>query len=205
MWQMLGTYGALAALERETRPRWNLPTTPDDRLTGQAAVVFKAFINQPGRPGRENISRLPTALRLKRENSSSGELAFKTGTSHGFRDAWLAAYNPKFTVVIWAGDPEGKPHSDLVALKALGPVLVPLIDDDLPPGGPWPKRPDDVEIYQACSVSGQPVGPHCPQSYSAFRLRPGAKTTPCRIHVLKAGQVDADWPIELPGFIATLK
>ena len=203
LWQMLGAYGALAGLGREIKPDWK----PQQALES----------GQLGHPGRQlfpagaawlineclkDDGRLPSALRLKRENSSSGELAFKTGTSHGFRDAWLAAYNPRYTIAIWAGDPTGRPHPDLVALRALGPVLVPLVDDDLLPGGRWPEHPDEVEYYDACAITGLPVGAHCPSAYPALRLRAGAKTKPCDIHILKAGQVEMRWPLELRGFMA---
>lgn len=203
LWQILGAYGALAALGREVTPDWNFMRIEEKKLSARpprrlfpagAAWLINECLKDDG--------RLPPALRLKRENSASGELAFKTGTSHGFRDAWLAAYNPRHTIAIWAGDPAGRPHPDLVALKALGPVLVALADDDLPPGGPWAKKPDDVEHYDACAISGQPAGPHCPASYPALRLREGAKTIPCGIHVLEAGRLVSRWPIELRGFMA---
>lgn len=213
MWQMVKAYGALAALGREVKPTWRLlpqsemgPTVARAGLPGGSdhRRIFPAGAAWLINECLKDDGRLPPALRLKRENSPSGDLAFKTGTSHGFRDAWLAAYNPSYTIVLWAGDPEGKPHQDLVALKALGPVLVPLVDDDLPPGTGWPPRPEEVERFQACSISGQPLGAHCPEAQAAFRLKEGAGTRPCSIHVLKDGQVETRWPAELRGFMSSL-
>lgn len=206
MWQLLKAYGTLAALGLEVNPNWRLAPAAGGQPDGGGADrrrIFPAGAAWLINECLKDDGRLPPTLRLKRENSPVGEVAFKTGTSHGFRDAWLAAYTPRHTVVIWTGDPMGRPHQDLIALQALGPVLVPLIDDDLAVPIRWPNHPDEVEIYQACAVSGQPAGPYCPSGYPAFRLAAGARTKPCQIHILKGGQLETRWPIELRGFMTS--
>lgn len=207
LWQMLKGYGALASLGAEVRPGWRLAASGDGGRSGGREAgrrqLFSAGAVWLVNECLKDDSRLPINLRLSRENSFTGELAFKTGTSHGLRDAWLAAYTPDRTIVLWAGDPAGQAHPDLVGLKALGPVLVPLVNDLKLPAN-WPPRPDSLESYSACSISGQPAGAHCPARYPAYRLAAGAKSHPCRIHVLQGGQVRAQWPPELSGFMAAL-
>lgn len=207
LWQMLKAYGTLASSGTETKPTWrrDLPTVdsgPTDK-DKRRKQVFSAGAAWLVNECLKDDSRLPINLRLSRENSFTGELAFKTGTSHGLRDAWLAAYTPARTIVLWAGDPAGSAHPDLVALRALGPVMVPLVNDLKIPAN-WPPRPEGLESYAACSVSGQPAGPHCPAHYPAYRLAAGARSHPCRIHILKGGRVMAQWPPELAGFMAAL-
>ncbi len=54
-------------------------------------------------------------------------IAFKTGTSYGLRDAWTAAVTKPYTVVVWFGDPTGKPHQALVGIRQLRRPLYALL------------------------------------------------------------------------------
>ncbi|UQZ91078.1 penicillin-binding protein 1C [Deltaproteobacteria bacterium Smac51] len=196
--QLLRAYGALARQGSFIEPRLlaanSAPETRRIFSEGSSWLVNESL---------KDDSRLPTTLRLNRENNDSGEAAFKTGTSHGLRDAWLAAYTPDHTVVLWNGDPDGYSHPELTALKTLGPVMVPLMRDVESQAIVWPEAPLSVETYMACPVSGQPAGPHCPGRQTAHRLRAGAKSHPCRLHTIKDGQTVTLWPPELAGFMAT--
>jgi len=205
MWQMLQAYGLLARLGREVVPTW-LPTSAlnqSDKNPASARRLLPEGAVWLVNECLKGDSRLPAGLRLNREHSAWVEPAFKTGTSHGLRDAWLAAYTPSHTVILWAGDPAGQAHHQLKALNVLGPVLVPLAEAQKA-DKPWPSPPADLELFTACSISGEPAGPHCPGRRQAYRLRNGAKSHPCRIHVLKGGQAATVWPPELAGFMAAM-
>ncbi|MDR1920395.1 MAG: penicillin-binding protein 1C, partial [Candidatus Adiutrix sp.] len=201
--QMLEAYGALARLGTSRPPDW--------RPGGGRAAARRVFSEGAAWLTNESLkddSRLPPGLRFSRPDDASPALAFKTGTSHGLRDAWLAAFTPDHTLVLWLGDPRGAAHPGLTALSALGPVAAPLADDlrriseaNGRATGRWPDRPASVESYRACAVSGQPLGPYCPAERQAFRLKAGAKTHPCRIHALKRGRLVSLWPPELAGWM----
>ncbi len=53
-------------------------------------------------------------------------LAYKTGTSYGFRDAWAAGYSDKWTIVVWVGRPDGAPRDGQTGRIAAAPVLFDL-------------------------------------------------------------------------------
>lgn len=205
MWQMLHAYGLLARQGLEVIPTTVInPATSTSDLVSQAPRhIFSEgavwLINE----SLKDDSRLPAGPRLNQEHGDGVELAFKTGTSHGLRDIWLAAYTPSHTSILWAGDPEGTGYFRLSAINVLGPIIVPL-NQALKSTKPWPGPPADVEKYVACSVSGQPAGPYCPSRHQSFRLKAGAQSHPCRIHALKGGQIVALWPPELAGFMASL-
>ena len=213
LWQMLRAYGLLARQGREVNPTWLPPASaqapepasagPGQRPPTAARPVFPEGAAWLVNECLKDDSRLPAGPRLNQEHRSGTELAFKTGTSHGLRDAWLAAYTPAHTMILWAGDPDGQGHPQLTAINVLGPVIVPLAEA-LKSSEPWPGPPEDIESYTACSISGEPAGPHCPGRYRSFRLINGAQTHPCRIHVLKGGRVVALWPPELAGFMAAM-
>jgi penicillin-binding protein 1C len=57
------------------------------------------------------------------ENAAGGRIAFKTGTSYGYRDAWAAGFDGKRTIGVWVGRPDGAPVSGLVGRVAAAPIL----------------------------------------------------------------------------------
>jgi penicillin-binding protein 1C len=190
LWQVLAAYGTLARqgqnpglrlLEKE-----NPPQKLQEVFTPQAAWLTNEILREPG--------RLPRGL-------ADDGLAFKTGTSHGFRDAWFAVYSGSYTAVFWLGDPTGQGHRNLSGLKALAEPAV-LFMRDLGAVPPWPKAPAGLSVFRACPVSGEPAGPFCPDSQLAYRLTSLAKTHPCRLHVRENGQTVLKWPRDLAGFMA---
>jgi penicillin-binding protein 1C len=57
------------------------------------------------------------------ENGTPGRIAFKTGTSYGYRDAWSVGFDGKHTVGVWVGRPDGAPVPGLVGREAAAPIL----------------------------------------------------------------------------------
>ncbi len=57
------------------------------------------------------------------ENAAGGRIAFKTGTSYGYRDAWSVGFDGKRTIGVWVGRPDGAPVPGLVGRTAAAPIL----------------------------------------------------------------------------------
>jgi penicillin-binding protein 1C len=57
------------------------------------------------------------------ENAAGGRIAFKTGTSYGYRDAWAVGFDGKRTIGVWVGRPDGAPVPGLTGRLAAAPVL----------------------------------------------------------------------------------
>src|SRR5262249_20914269 len=57
------------------------------------------------------------------ENAAGGRIAFKTGTSYGYRDAWAVGFDGKRTIGVWVGRPDGGPVPGLVGRVAAAPIL----------------------------------------------------------------------------------
>ena len=57
------------------------------------------------------------------ENAAGGRIAFKTGTSYGYRDAWAVGFDGKRTIGVWVGRPDGAPTPGLVGRAAAAPIL----------------------------------------------------------------------------------
>jgi penicillin-binding protein 1C len=52
-----------------------------------------------------------------------GRIAFKTGTSYGYRDAWAVGYDGRMTIGVWVGRPDGAPVPGLYGRGAAAPIL----------------------------------------------------------------------------------
>ena len=112
-------------------------TEPERRETTIFGPVAAWYVNDilasaPPPPGT-----LPVEVRRARR------LAFKTGTSYGFRDAWAVGYDSEVTIAVWAGRPDGTPVPGITGRTAAAPVLFKIADLLGPPaaGGPKPPPP----------------------------------------------------------------
>lgn len=57
------------------------------------------------------------------KNAKPGELAYKTGTSYGYRDGWAIGFDGKYLVAVWIGRPDGGATTNLTGIEAAGPLL----------------------------------------------------------------------------------
>src|SRR6478752_6853986 len=57
------------------------------------------------------------------ENGVAGRIAFKTGTSYGYRDAWSVGFDGHITIGVWVGRPDGAPVPGLIGRAAAAPIL----------------------------------------------------------------------------------
>lgn len=189
--QMVEGYGALATLGVRRNPRF-LKDEPQmsHRLASEAAAFMTADIL------RDTGRLLP--LHGRRIEFGEEWFAYKTGTSYGYRDAWTAAYNPRYTVVVWMGDPSGKAHPELVGANVAAPAIVEILRD-LPFAG-WYDRPAQINTRSVCALSGQPVSPVCPLSRLDYSIKGVSSSIPCSMHAVRDGIPSIVWPVELEEF-----
>ena len=104
-----GTVGALRLLRSD-------PLEPGAPLmTGQSAQEIGDILR--GTPRPDGVS--PTRQR---------QVAYKTGTSYGFRDAWAVGYSDRYTVGVWVGRAEGTPRPGAFGITAAAPLLFKVFD-----------------------------------------------------------------------------
>ena len=68
----------------------------------------------------------PPGFRLAesaKDTSKVPQIAFKTGTSYGYRDAWAVGYSTHYTIGVWIGRPDGAPCQGCIGLRAAAPLL----------------------------------------------------------------------------------
>jgi penicillin-binding protein 1C len=61
-------------------------------------------------------------------NGSPGRIAYKTGTSYGYRDAWAIGYDGRTVIGVWVGRPDGTPVPGLAGISAAAPILFESFD-----------------------------------------------------------------------------
>ena len=84
------------------------------------------------------------------DHVSPGRIAFKTGTSYGYRDAWSVGFDGRHVVGVWVGRPDGAPVSGLVGVDAAAPILM---DAFARIGGAAPLRAAPPGIVEASTAS----------------------------------------------------
>lgn len=57
------------------------------------------------------------------QNARGGRIAFKTGTSYGYRDAWAVGFDGRRTIAVWVGRPDGQPVPGMIGREAAAPIL----------------------------------------------------------------------------------
>ncbi|XSG81578.1 MAG: penicillin-binding protein 1C [Methyloligella sp. ZOD6] len=78
------------------------------------------------------------------ENATPGRIAFKTGTSYGYRDAWSIGFDGKYTVGVWAGRPDGAPMPGIMGRVTAAPILFDAFTRLDGSRTPLPKAPEGV-------------------------------------------------------------
>ncbi|MCD4793954.1 MAG: penicillin-binding protein 1C [Bacteroidales bacterium] len=113
---------------------------------------------------------------------SSERIAWKTGTSFGFRDAWAIGVTTKYVVGVWAGNADGEGRPGLVGIKAAAPVLFDVFDI-LPDAQNWFKFPEtDMVKADICKKSGHLASIICDDTEEVFIPSSGIRTSPCPYH-----------------------
>ena len=116
------------------------------------------------------------------EFTSSQQIAWKTGTSFGFRDAWAIGCTPKYTLSVWVGNASGEGRPGLTGLKAAAPVLFDIFNS-LNREKNWFEKPlDDFQEVNLCKHSGYKSLPDCPNSIRLFTVKGAKKLSPCSFH-----------------------
>ncbi|KRB07220.1 penicillin-binding protein 1C [Lysobacter sp. Root690] len=153
MYAMLGNDGRL----RPLRWREDDPQEEGARLlSAEASYITRDMLRQNPRPdaGSQSASRpLP--------------VAWKTGTSWAFRDAWSAGIVGPYVLVVWLGNFDGSSNPALIGVEAAAPLFFDIVDglqaarvDLAEPVRQWPINIKRVEV---CRASGDLPNAWCPQ------------------------------------------
>lgn len=114
--------------------------------------------------------------------TSSERIAWKTGTSFGFRDAWAIGVTPDYVVGVWTGNADGEGRPELIGVRTAAPVLFDIFDI-LPLKSKWFEKPyDDMIQSPVCIKSGYLAGQNCDQTENRWIPANGIRSGACPYH-----------------------
>jgi penicillin-binding protein 1C len=147
--------------------------TSDPGLISPAAVwhTFEAMV-EVNRPDEEGNWRAFDAAQ---------KIAWKTGTSFGFRDAWAIGVTPDYVVGVWVGNADGEGRPGLTGIKSAAPVLFDVFA--ALPKSAWFKTPvNDMQKILVCRMSGHRATECCSETDTVSLAKSCLNTTGCPYH-----------------------
>lgn len=141
-----------------------------------AASLWYAFkaMQDVMRPGEEL---------LWQQFSSSQQVAWKTGTSFGFRDGWAIGVTPQYVVGVWVGNTDGEGRPGLVGVATAAPVMFDIFRQLRL--NSWFDMPSSkMKQIAVCRLSGQRAGEYCETVDSVMAPLAGLRSALCPYHQL---------------------
>jgi len=160
---------------------------PESSWFSAAAIwlTFDAMLDVE-RPGSENAWR---------ELESSERIAWKTGTSFGFRDAWSVGVTPDYVVGVWVGNADGEGRPGITGIQAAAPLLFDIFDI-LPDTKTWfPKPYDEMSLEPICHESGYLASTICPNVDSLWIPETGVRFQVCPFHQIIHLDASGKWRV----------
>jgi penicillin-binding protein 1C len=112
---------------------------------------------------------------------SSKEIAWKTGTSFGFRDAWAIGTTKDFVVGVWVGNADGEGRPGLVGVQTAAPILFDVFDKL--PKSEWFTAPvNEMVTVDVCANSGYRATEICESTKKMDVAIMGLQSQPCPYH-----------------------
>lgn len=139
-----------------------------------AASIYQTFeaLKEVYRPGEETGWRY---------FSGSKKIAWKTGTSFGFRDGWAVGVTPQYAVGVWVGNADGEGRPGLTGTETAAPVMFDIFSQLSGTG--WFQQPNtEMQKVKICFKSGQRVSGSCEQGIDTWIGKVGLGSLPCSFH-----------------------
>ncbi|MCE1168145.1 MAG: penicillin-binding protein 1C [Sphingobacteriia bacterium] len=153
--ELLSGYSSFAREGRSLEPRFlkDAPLKENRLFSAPAAWMVASILSQAVRPD----------LPIQYENSRNlPPVSWKTGTSYGRRDAWAVGFNRDYTILVWAGNFDGRGSWAIAGAEVASPILFSLfqsVSSKTP--RQWLKVPEGIDFRQVCSESGMVPGDSC--------------------------------------------
>jgi penicillin-binding protein 1C len=180
--ELVGLYAMLARGGVGAPLRWRLDAPPTEGprlLSPEAAFLVLDMLRSAPRPDLP----LPSGWQAREV-----PVAWKTGTSNGFRDAWTVGVIGPYALGVWVGHFDGRPNPALVGREVAAPLFFDVADalSAREPGlrADWatPAPGLNVRRVDVCALSGQLPGPACPHVVATWFVPGVSPIRPCDLH-----------------------
>jgi len=198
LWDLCGMYGSLARVLKHYRTyngRYNpadihpLALTITEKEIPITSITDSRLTDKPllSAASLWFMTEAMAALNRPEEEtdwqqfSSMKQVAWKTGTSYGGRDAWAIGFTPGHVVGVWVGNASGEGRPGLTGVGNAAPVLFDVFS--LLPSSGWFDMPyDELEQIAVCRHSGHKASAICEHADMTYIPISGNKTAICPYH-----------------------
>jgi len=172
LWDLVGMYASLGSILRKYNDNDGFyDAEPFSKLVwieSESSKYESQELSQPVIRAGSVYSTFDALLKVTRPESETGweafaaskKIAWKTGTSFGFRDAWAVGITSEYVVGVWIGNADGEGRPGLTGISAAAPVLFDVFS--VLPTSDWFDLPlDEMTAVEVCAQSGYRPGEHC--------------------------------------------
>jgi penicillin-binding protein 1C len=186
LYAMLANEGTLRPLRSET----STPVADGVRLLSrESSFITLDMLRHNPRP--DDAGTLPARVRWP--------IAWKTGTSWGFRDAWSAGVVGPYVLVVWIGNFDGRSNPAFIGVDAAAPLFFRIADalnlahpsETMPPLAP----PPGVSRVAVCSGSGDLPNADCPHTVDTWYIPGKSPIRVSQLHRAVAIDVTSGRPV----------
>ncbi len=160
LWELAQAYRNLAYCV--TKPNNYVFNPKIGYLKNKEGKVKKYPLN--AQSGYLTIKALQDVARPESETGwqvySGKNIAWKTGTSHGFKDAWSVGMTPEYVVAVWVGNADGEGRPGIIGVKAAAPVMFDVFGR-LKLNSKFKKPEKNWIEVKTCKESGYLLGENC--------------------------------------------
>lgn len=194
LWELTGMYAGLAREAQrfsvgdsgaEKRRTFFPPHLSENRApekSSERATVIGPAAAWFALQAMAEVSR-PDAEKEWRSFASSRWVAWKTGTSFGFRDAWAVGVTPEYTVGVWIGNASGQGRPGMTGIQVAAPVLFETFNL-LPATTLFGMPMASLLRIPLCRQSGMRPSPFCSAIDTVWVPAAGRRTAACPYHRL---------------------
>lgn len=175
-----GDFHALKYVANEAHRDATTELENNSWLSASAIYQTLNVLTELYRPGEESGWR---------HFESSKKVAWKTGTSFGFRDGWAVGTTPRHVVAVWVGNASGEGRPGLTGTDAAAPLMFDIFSQL--DGGPWFSMPImEMEKVTTCALSGQRNTSLCSQVDTVWITKRGMESLACSYHKIIHTTID---------------
>ncbi|HZM13269.1 MAG TPA: penicillin-binding protein 1C, partial [Bacteroidales bacterium] len=192
LWELSGVYASMARVlnninagEGYHADDWHMPRITADEvksLTGDPSPPLSAPAIWLTYEALRRVNRPETETGWQYFGSAP-DIAWKTGTSFGYRDAWAIGTTPEYVVAVWAGNADGEGRPGLSGISSAAPLLFDIFRLLQP--REWFTRPEEgMTLTEVCAASGYRAGHGCTVKREEWVPETGLRSDACPYHIV---------------------
>ncbi len=196
LWQLTSAYAGMAQTllhydsfyGKYTGHEYNPPVLRIEQVTKEKEPAVSAAVPLHAGAIWETYQALYQVHRPHSEEgweyfNTTAPIAWKTGTSFGFKDGWAIGSTPEYVVGVWVGNADGEGRTGLTGTACAAPLMFDVFHL-LKPEKQFQRPEDEMKKIVVCRQSGYRASRFCPETDTMLAYENGDRVKPCPFHHL---------------------